>query len=216
MGYLICSKCKGYYELGSGESPKDFEDECSCGDKIRYVEKLDIVDPQWKQINLRKKIKGKEKIRKKMNTIFSFRNRDIKNRFNFLHLKNWLNRSRQRRINRNPTGMDMGLINSLISELNFHNIRWFLLIPFIIAITFILAFLPGIYTLLTFLLLVSLGYLFDNPIIGTKNTAVAGAVSFFLGSLINGSFLFLIPYTFLGIFNGAVCGWIGGYLRSKV
>lgn len=39
MGYLICKKCGGYYELQQGESPDDFG-ECNCGGKLRYVESL--------------------------------------------------------------------------------------------------------------------------------------------------------------------------------
>lgn len=40
MGYLVCDKCGGYYELQPGESPDDFTDECECGGKTRYVENL--------------------------------------------------------------------------------------------------------------------------------------------------------------------------------
>ena len=29
--YLVCNKCGGYYELQSGESPKDFDTKCECG-----------------------------------------------------------------------------------------------------------------------------------------------------------------------------------------
>jgi ABC-type uncharacterized transport system permease subunit len=52
-------------------------------------------------------------------------------------------------------------------------------------------------------------------IIGIKNAVVTGAISFFLGSLFTGSFLYLIPYIILGVINGAVCGWIGGYIKTK-
>lgn len=41
MGYLVCDKCGGYYELQPGESPDDFTDECDCGGKTRYVETLE-------------------------------------------------------------------------------------------------------------------------------------------------------------------------------
>ena len=34
MDYLICNKCKNYYELQSGESPEDFELDCKCGGKL--------------------------------------------------------------------------------------------------------------------------------------------------------------------------------------
>ncbi len=40
MGYLVCEKCNGYYELQSGESPEDFKS-CQCGGSLRYVESLD-------------------------------------------------------------------------------------------------------------------------------------------------------------------------------
>lgn len=43
MGYLICEKCEGYYELQQGESPGDFSDECECGGKLKYVESFDNV-----------------------------------------------------------------------------------------------------------------------------------------------------------------------------
>lgn len=39
MGYLICDKCGGYYELLPGESPEDYE-ECECGGKLRYSTSL--------------------------------------------------------------------------------------------------------------------------------------------------------------------------------
>ncbi len=39
MPYLICDKCKGYYELQEGESLDDFK-ACQCGGKLEYVEEL--------------------------------------------------------------------------------------------------------------------------------------------------------------------------------
>lgn len=53
MGYLICDRCGGYYELQYGESPKDFSDECDCGGKLIYSESLgsayeDFSDPVTK------------------------------------------------------------------------------------------------------------------------------------------------------------------------
>ena len=41
MGYLICESCGGYYELGEGELPEDFE-RCQCGSKLNYVEEIEI------------------------------------------------------------------------------------------------------------------------------------------------------------------------------
>lgn len=43
MGYLICQKCRGYYKLQDGESPKDFTDTCACGGKLRYAVSIDVV-----------------------------------------------------------------------------------------------------------------------------------------------------------------------------
>jgi hypothetical protein len=40
MGYLVCEKCGGYYELRRGESPEDF-DNCQCGGKLKYVDDLE-------------------------------------------------------------------------------------------------------------------------------------------------------------------------------
>ena len=39
MPYLVCEKCKGYYVLKVGESPRDFGG-CPCGGSLRYVKKL--------------------------------------------------------------------------------------------------------------------------------------------------------------------------------
>ena len=39
MGYVICEKCGGYYELGEGESPEDFA-VCNCGGTLSYVKSI--------------------------------------------------------------------------------------------------------------------------------------------------------------------------------
>lgn len=39
MGYLICNKCGGYYELQEGEYPENF-DRCQCGGNLGYVEEI--------------------------------------------------------------------------------------------------------------------------------------------------------------------------------
>lgn len=226
MGYLICSKCKSYYQLQSGEFAKDFVSECDCGGKIRYVENLDIVDPRWKQFSIKKKPTKREVLRDKTRRV-SYIPREIKNRLNQFFNKhfgsllyNIRNRNRVHKTSHGtpygtPYGMGPEFINSIMNELNFRNIRWVIVIPATIAITLILAFAPGILTLLTFILLVAVGYLFEDRIIGTKNAVVTGAISYFLGNLLTGSFLLLIPLTILGVINGAVCGWIGGYIRTK-
>lgn len=219
MGYLICVKCKSYYKLQSGESAKDFVDECNCGGKLRYVENLDIVDPNWKQVSFKIRPAKREILRNKIRSIFSFRKMNLKTRlhqfyYNYIW-KYFHNARNQHRIHRTPPGMQAGFINSVINELNLHNIQWILVIPVTIAITLILTFTHGISILLIFILLVIVGYLSENIVIGTKNAIITGAVSFFLGSLLAGSFLFIILYTILGIINGAVCGLIGGYIRQK-
>lgn len=40
MGYLICEKCGGYYELQEGEAADDFLS-CECGGTMKYVKNLD-------------------------------------------------------------------------------------------------------------------------------------------------------------------------------
>lgn len=215
MGYLICNKCKSYYKLQYGESAKDFAHKCNCSGKLRYVENLDIIDPQWKQISLRKKPAKKEILK---NKIFSSPV-NIKNRLHQFYYKNIgrhiYNARNQHRMHRSPPGMQAGFINSILNELNLHNIWWILVVPSTIAITLILTFTSGILTLLPFLILVIIGYLSENMIIGTKNAVITGAVSFFLGSLFTGSFLYIIPYLILGIINGVVCGLIGGYIKTR-
>ncbi|MGB7968216.1 MAG: MFS transporter [Methanobacterium sp.] len=219
MGYLICSKCKSYYKLQSGESAKNFVGNCVCGGKYRYVENLDFVDPNWKQVYIQKKGTRKEILRNKMQSMFSVP-KDLKNRL-IQYFQNKFGRQIYNAQNRNktkksPYGMDMAFINSVINELNFYNIRWILIIPVAIAIILILTVTHGIFNLLIFILLAAVGYLFDNQIIGTKNAVVTGAISFFLGSLFIGSFLYIIPFTLLGAINGAVCGWIGGYIKTRI
>jgi sugar-specific transcriptional regulator TrmB len=41
MGYLICNKCKNYYELQTGESPENFDLKCNCGGKLEFVRDID-------------------------------------------------------------------------------------------------------------------------------------------------------------------------------
>jgi hypothetical protein len=222
MGYLVCGKCKSYYKLQSGESAKDFLSNCDCGGKLRYIENLDIVDPSWKQVIINKKPPKTEILKNKIQSMFSFGNLNLKTRlsqlwnnlrYRFQTPHNWNNSNWNNNYNPNY-GMGTGLINSIKNELNFHNIRWTIVIPVVMAITLQLTFAQGILTLLTFILLIAVGYLFNNQLIGTKNAIVTGAISFFLGSLFTGSFLLLIPFTILGAINGAVCGWIGGYIKT--
>lgn len=40
MGYLVCYKCEGYYELQPGERIGDF-DKCRCGGELRWVATID-------------------------------------------------------------------------------------------------------------------------------------------------------------------------------
>ncbi|NYB52381.1 MAG: MFS transporter [Methanobacteriaceae archaeon] len=217
MGYLICGKCKSYYKLKSDESPEDFVFDCECGGKLRYVENLDIIDPNWKQVDIQKKPPIMEILREKIKSIFTLPHLNMKKRWaDFWNkLRYRLYRSHDWHQNQGPY-YDMGMnpLYSLKNELNLRNIQWPLVIPAVIAITLILTFTPGIMTLLTFILLLAVGYFFNNQIIGVKNAIITGAISFFLGSLFTGSYLLIIPFTLLGGINGAVCGWIGGYLRK--
>jgi len=43
MPYLVCDKCRGYYELKEGENSDDFTDECDCGGKLIYSEHIEDV-----------------------------------------------------------------------------------------------------------------------------------------------------------------------------
>lgn len=218
MGYLICSKCKIYYKLESDESKKDFVSECNCGSKIRYVENLDIVDPTWRQAPIQKKPSSKEILKKKIQSLSKALNTNIKNpiiqfynnfRYKFQNTTKWNN-------NYNTyQGMRFGFIYSIMNELNMNNLQWTLIILFTLLITIILTIDQGILTLLIFILLAALGYLIKDPVIGAKNALITGAISFFLGSLLTGSFLFLILLTIVGAINGAVCGFIGGYLKTR-
>jgi hypothetical protein len=220
MGYLICGKCKSYYKLQSGESVKNFVDDCDCGGKFRYVENLDFVDPNWKQVLIRKKATRREILSNKIQSVFSLRRMNLKNRlvqfFRNKFGKRINNAQNRNRTHKSLYGMESGFINSIINEFNFFNVQWALIIPVAIAITIILTITHGILTILIFILLGAVGYLFKDQMIGTKNAIVTGAISFFLGSLFTGSFLYLIPLTILGALNGAICGWIGGYIKTRL
>ena len=59
MGYLICDKCGGYYELSVGETPDDFSDQCECGGTLKFTkektEKMEYntskrIKLEWKPI----------------------------------------------------------------------------------------------------------------------------------------------------------------------
>ncbi|AXV36702.1 MAG: MFS transporter [Methanobacterium sp. BRmetb2] len=216
MGYLICNKCKSYYKLRSGESAKNFVDQCDCGGKLRYVKNLDIVDPQWRPVQLKKKPTKKEILKNKIHSLSSIP-LNLKN--SLIQFKNNLQCRLQNRQNwnHNPNyASQTGNINSIINEINFNNIRWTVVISAALAITAIDAFTQGIFTLLILVILVAVGYLFNDRIIGIKNALITGAISFFFGSLFTSSFLLLIPLTIVGAINGAVCGWIGGYLKTRL
>lgn len=215
MGYLICVKCKSYYKLQKGEQAKDFVDYCACGGQLRYVQNLDIVDLHWKPVFISKKITRKEILKKKIQSLRSIPKKLKASLFRF-----WNNfRGRFQRPSygntyyNSPYGRGLGL-ESIKNELNLNNIRWTAVIPVALAITFIFTFTQGIFTLLIFALLTLVGYLFNEQVLGIKNALITGVISFFLGSLLTGSFLYLIPLTLLGAINGAVCGWIGGYLKT--
>ena len=216
MGYLICGKCKSYYKLQKGEKTKDFGDKCHCGGNLRYVENLDIVDPCWKPVVLAKKPGRREIVKSKINYLISIP-AHLKTRFFRLGsaLKNRFQRpSYGNTYYNSPYGRGLDL-ESIKNEFNLDNIQWPVVIPVTVAITLIYAFISGIFTLLIFALLILVGYLFKDQMLGIKNALITGVISFFLGGLLTGSFLFLIPLTIVGAINGAVCGWIGGYLRMR-
>lgn len=220
MGYLICSKCKSYYKLQSGESAKNFVGNCGCCGEFRYVKNLDFVDPNWKQVSIEKKSTRREILRNKIQGLLSPRRMNIRYRlvqfFQNKFGKRIYNAQDWNRRHKSPNGMQTGFINFMLNELNFYNIQWTLVIPFAIVIAIIFTVTHGIFTLLIFILLAAVGYLFKDQMIGTKNAIITGAISFFLGSLFTGSFLYLIPLTLLGAINGAVCGWIGGYIKTRI
>ena len=49
MGYLICEKCGGSYQLKEGESIDDFEG-CQCGGKFKYANSIDELNSIRSQI----------------------------------------------------------------------------------------------------------------------------------------------------------------------
>jgi hypothetical protein len=42
LGYLVCSKCKGYYKLKDDELPTDFTG-CECGNTLEFIENKDYL-----------------------------------------------------------------------------------------------------------------------------------------------------------------------------
>ena len=58
MGYLICDKCGGSYELQSGESPEDFDLSGICGGTLKFnnnVSSLKLFDEDKPEIIFSKK-----------------------------------------------------------------------------------------------------------------------------------------------------------------
>jgi len=214
MGYLICTKCKIYYKMKIAESKKDFTSLCNCGGRLRYIENLDIVDPTWKPTTFKRKPTTRQTLKKRFHSISSLPLK-IKNRF--IQFKNNLKYrlQSQRNWNHNPHYQSPFGINSILSQLNFQNINWILVVPIAVIITLIYTFTGGFFTLLIFPLLILVGYLSMDIITGIKNAVITGALSFFMGSLLTGSFIFVIPLTIVGAINGAVCGWIGTYLKNR-
>lgn len=51
MGYLICDKCGGYYELNPGETAANY-DKCDCGGKLRYAPTIAGVNPKYKHYDV--------------------------------------------------------------------------------------------------------------------------------------------------------------------
>jgi len=49
-GYLVCNSCQGAYELQPGEKPEDFDDQCECGGKLKYVETLESIDKNMNEM----------------------------------------------------------------------------------------------------------------------------------------------------------------------
>jgi len=66
-GYLVCSKCNGFYKLKKGESPTDFES-CQCGGDLNYIKDIDA--------NLNEKISNEKKVDKQKKE-FKKQNEDL-------------------------------------------------------------------------------------------------------------------------------------------
>ncbi|TMS40632.1 MAG: zinc-ribbon domain-containing protein [Methanobacterium sp.] len=210
MGYLICGKCKSYYKLQPGESADDFIDRCNCGGKLRYAENIDIVNPDWKEAPI-SDICPKCGDKNPKGAIFC-NNCGIQ-------IQNYQNDSQTNRTsqsNRNKDQLETGFIKSIKNELNFDHINWTYVIPASLAIALMMMVPSGFFLIFIFIVLIVVGFLFKDKTIGTKNAFVTGAISFFLGSLVSGSFFYLIPVTILGAILGAIFGWIGGFIKTKI
>ncbi len=49
MAYLICKKCKSYYELKPEEKPEDFSSECECGAKLKFTKNFNVNKKDWEE-----------------------------------------------------------------------------------------------------------------------------------------------------------------------
>lgn len=65
MGYLVCDKCAGYYELQESEYPEDFKG-CQCGGQLNYVENIEEDFTVGKDTNDVKSIGESNKIASKL------------------------------------------------------------------------------------------------------------------------------------------------------
>lgn len=69
LGYLICEKCEGYYELQPGESPEDY-DQCQCGGKLKYSTSIAFNESDDLNFDKYDTIKDNNKLR----SLINFRN----------------------------------------------------------------------------------------------------------------------------------------------
>jgi hypothetical protein len=51
LGYLVCEKCSGYYELKEGESINNFES-CECGGELTYHNSIEFLNEEENLNNL--------------------------------------------------------------------------------------------------------------------------------------------------------------------
>jgi hypothetical protein len=187
LGYLICDKCKGYYELQHGESPENFSDICKCGGKLKYTENLDILEPKTQKTTHKEKKKTKKKSNKSNTSYYrdlSYINKFIKKiNFNF-----------------NPFAISIGLIFSIIVLILASFIFGVLMITGIFGII--------IYAILTLVFMTLIGGLVTG-FVGCHNLEEGGINGGFLTLI-----LLIIIGVLLGIVWFIVVGYLASVISS--
>lgn len=245
MGYIVCEKCNGYYELQKGESINDF-DRCQCGGKLRYVEERIQEKPKSPikeaAINSKQKGTNNSKSGNKLNHYLKVLNKQI-NKIN-------------KKIN--FTGIFIGLFISLIipfigfflfgksillGQMPIINVAYYIILPMMLFGGFIASLIScnkysdglinggflGLIFIFNLALIIGIIAFSLMAVVGSILGPILNTFSQFTGSTSQSSstlnsnsyasiwnILSIIVLAILSIIFGSVGGWAGIWVKNKI